>query len=512
MFSRILFLSLIIVSLRSTAQIIQYRDLVFNNVGFRINTDGNLFENAPDKKAFYRIPAYSTSTTIYAANLWFGATLPNGDTATTIGTYILNGQETMIGPTSNNYDAAFFQRYYRTWPMDVVKIKYHREHFQDQGYVPDSAITDWPANGREGIDIGPFAPYADVNNNNTYDPENGDYPHIPGDMAVFFFKNSANPQAANTTGGKKLQLAISGFLFAFATDYGPLSTTVFIRTTVKNAGTETLNNFYAGIWTDGDIGESTDDFAGSIPSKNAVFTYNADNSDNNFGGNPPAQSFAWLNTPLSSASIYNTTQITEPFDGYSTYYFLLSGKDLQGQEKADGLFDFPDNPSVPAGNSEFAFQNQPSDRRMLAPTLIGTMQPGESTCLDGAWVWSRNEDLLQGTNLKNVTSLDTLITSVSQFYSDFLGNDCMYYTTSVAESAENTVFQLFPNPGSGLLNIQYTGKDANKIVIYDTFGRSILQQDFSTKLQLADLPAGTYFLSIILKNGTHLDGKAFVLE
>ncbi len=496
------------------AQPVQFRDLVYNQVSFRVNTDGSLFENSMEKKPFFKVPGNGQVSSIYAANWWCGATLPDGDTATLVGTYVASGQETMPGPISSNYNAEYSNKYYKTWPMTVDLVNYHRSHYQENGYQLDPTIAEWPAEGRPGVDVGPFAPYHDFNNNGTYDPLNGDYPAIPGDMALFYVRNSINNQVANTTGGKKLKLALSGFIYGFYAFDGPLSKTVFIKTRVTNGGIEALTNLYVALWLDGDIGNSTDDFGGSIPGRNAVYMYNSDNQDEgtiatSYGENPPAQGYLWLNAPLSSAAVYNSSEMSEPFQGYSRYYNYLSGKSALGLDKVGGLYDFPGNPAEGGMDTEVGAGNAPGDRRLVAPTFIKELAPGEQVCLDGALVWAKGE----GNNLENVTELDTELGKIQQFYQDFLGGGCDYYASSVNMVSAPEPVSLYPNPAKEEVFVSGANYGViATIVVVDVLGKELLHIPFTPRFSVENLPAGLYHVRLLTKDSKPVANTMLIKE
>ena len=70
------------------------------------------------------------------------------------------------------------------------EIDNHITNYSDPNYQVPEAIISWPAHG--DIALGQnynLAPYIDVNDNNIYDPYNGDYPCIKGDEAIYMIRN-----------------------------------------------------------------------------------------------------------------------------------------------------------------------------------------------------------------------------------------------------------------------------------------------------------------------------------
>ncbi len=496
------------ISLSSVAQLVQFRDLIFNDVAFRHNTAATFFENGAQGKSGYLIPASGSGSPIFASNLWFGATLPNGDTATLVGSYNFAGQEFIPGPISSNYDTDYFAKYYKTWLMTIEQVNFHRTHYLDSAYQMDTAIATWPANGRPGLESSlNLAPYYDLNNNQIYDPETGDYPAIPGDMNLFYMQNSCSNQSANTTGGKKLKLQLNGFLYAFRSATAPMSTTLFHKMIIIHGGDQPYNGLLCGTWIDADIGGNFDDLGGTMVDLNAVYAYNSDNNDsqgkNPYGLNPPAQGFMWLNTNLSSSTIYSYPD--EPEKTYAPYYYYLSGKNFDGSDKFNP-FDFPGDPYLLDTNSEFGAHHSGTDRRLLATTNLGTINPGQTICLDAAFVWSRGGNQ----HLENVNTLREDAISIRDFYNGTLNGSCFRYAAGIEEKQDFSSFLIYPNPTSGLINLSGVPPQAVAISITDNLGREVLRSSYQNQLEILALETGIYLLSIYDKDGRRLHSTQLI--
>lgn len=502
-------LLLSLLSFFGIAQPVQWRDLTFNDIFFRHNTDGSLFENTQEGRGFYRIPADGKSGTIFASQLWFGSVLSSGDTATLVGSYTFNGSETLPGPISKSYDSDYFSRYYKSWILTSEQVKFHREHYQDFGYIAIPEITSWPANGRDTLDSkAALAPYFDVNQNSLYDPENGDYPAIPGDMNLFYMKNSCSNQTANTTGGKKLKLQISGFLYAFTATTAPMKTTLFHKIIVVNGDTEEYKDLYMGTWIDLDIGGHFDDYGATDTTLQTVYGYNADNGDfgshNPYGENPPVQGFTWLNAPLSSSTVYWYPY--EPEKTYAPYYYYLSGKNFDGSDKAGGKFDFPGDPVTADMNSEPGMNDTAGDRRILATTNLGSLLPGEVKCIDGAYIWSRSGD----NNIDNVAIFRNEVEYVREFYNTWLYGECQQYSSGIGENEISTL-SVYPNPSNSSIHISGLPQDrAFAVEIIDALGRTVLSSSLQSELDISPLEKGVYLIQVNGENGRFYGSITFI--
>ena len=78
----------------------------------------------------------------------------------------------------------------RQWKLTKSEIVNHTINFSNPDYVMPEAIFSWPAHGdiTKGQSSN-LAPYIDIDNNNIYEPHNGDYPCIKGDEAIFMIRN-----------------------------------------------------------------------------------------------------------------------------------------------------------------------------------------------------------------------------------------------------------------------------------------------------------------------------------
>jgi len=79
----------------------------------------------------------------------------------------------------------WYQNSSRVHKVTKEKIDYHRAHFFQENYEMPDEIANWPANIFSSIASNRFAPFHDANSNGIYDPQNGDYPKIKGDVSIF---------------------------------------------------------------------------------------------------------------------------------------------------------------------------------------------------------------------------------------------------------------------------------------------------------------------------------------
>ncbi|MDB4082974.1 hypothetical protein N9502_01770 [Vicingaceae bacterium] len=70
----------------------------------------------------------------------------------------------------------------------------HQANYNQIGYIMPEGIKNWPAFGDTTLGVSKdLAPFFDANNNGCYDPQNGDYPVIKGDEALYWINHPTNP-------------------------------------------------------------------------------------------------------------------------------------------------------------------------------------------------------------------------------------------------------------------------------------------------------------------------------
>ncbi len=110
-------------------------------------------------------------------------------------------------------------------------------------------------------------------------------------------------------------------------------------------------------------------------------------------------------------------------------------------------------------------------------------------------------------------------TSTSEVYMNFpAGSDWSEHSTqfciavSNIESAENNTNEIYPNPTTGIINLEFSDI-ISKIEIYNNLGQMLIHSDVSDKnasVNLNDLPNGIYMIKVTTGNETIV--KRFVLE
>ena len=157
-------------------------------------------------------------------------------------------------------------------------------------------FTDSNGNGRR--DHGEA--YEDFNLDAIYNSPDGRYitgedpPDMSFDQHHWYVANDLNEGShANlwSTPPLGIELQVSSFGFNEGT---PLDNVQFFRYLLVNKGGNSIEDLYFGHWTDADVGDANDDYAGCDTSLDLTFFYNGELHDQDYGLQTPAVGFALL--------------------------------------------------------------------------------------------------------------------------------------------------------------------------------------------------------------------------
>lgn len=283
-------------------------DLDLNNVRTTIFTSGDMWWDL-NSNPRYEIPKGSGKHSMFAGALWLGGLDGGGNLKSAAMTYRSGGNDFWPGPLAladASTEASICNAYDKHWKITRQEVE---EYYL--GAAPTEVISTWPGNG---IDDGVFpgfdseiAPFVDGNGNGVYEPDlrddNGfaiEYPayDITGDLGcdarlfgdeTLWWVFNDNGNIHTETGGFPLGMEIRAQAFAFATN-NALNNMTFYNYELINRSTFTVNETYFGVWTDPDVGNYTDDFAGCDVGRGLGYVYNGDEDDETifgYGANPP---------------------------------------------------------------------------------------------------------------------------------------------------------------------------------------------------------------------------------
>jgi len=297
-------------------------DLDINNVRTTILVGGDMWWDTTNPK--YEVPKGSGKHSLYAGALWIGGVDEGGQLKLAAQTYRQTGADFWGGPldtTSASITQLKCNEYDRLWKVTKTDV----QNFIDNPSTATNAIKSWPGNGDAASNEGTYlAPYVDVNHNDIYDYEGGDYPgynfsgdyptvpgvnkrvcneYLFGDQTIWWvFNDVGNVHSA--TGGLPIGLEIRAQAFAFQTN-DEINSMTFYKYQIINRSSTKLKDTYFGQWVDPDLGEPTDDYVGCDVGRGLGFCYNGDAEDgtaSGYGFNPPAVGVDFFQGPVADTT------------------------------------------------------------------------------------------------------------------------------------------------------------------------------------------------------------------
>ncbi|MES2627899.1 MAG: T9SS type A sorting domain-containing protein [Bacteroidota bacterium] len=465
----------------------------FGNVRFNVNILGPIFNDLNTPRGGFEIPASSGQYSIYASNIWLAANTPSGHriAAETMVPF----QEFMPGPISTDYGPYYQASFSKIWSVTKDQIQYHLAHYTESDYITPEGIASWPGNFH--ADSASYAEYNDLNNDGVYQPALGEYPTIKGDRCVYYIRNDVAPGAKLSTNTESMQVTVCVYVYAFDNPTPAwLQNTIFVDYRVVNSSNQPWQQARFGVWTDFDLGDQNDDYIGSSTQSNSVFVYNGDDVDGidstGYGTTPPAMAQVFLNHSLYT-SYHSSADTLEANKAYE----YLNKYDENGSLRSDA-FMYNGNPFANTGNTEDKLSNAPGNRKVLAGIDLGNLAPGESKCVNTAYLWSR---AASGNRLASVGTLNQELAELKTWFNTN-GSPCLDETNGIESvTSQGMAVSVYPNPVSDKLYVTTGGSDQiASLLVRNSIGQEVLSGTGSS-LNTSGLPSGSYLLEVTNTSG-----------
>jgi len=198
-------------------------------------------------------PKNSGVSDLSMINPWLANKDANENTIVVGEQYESIGYEFFNGPLADDYTGEYMKKYFRTWKVTKEEIDRHKTEYGNPEYKIPEAIQNWPAgfieyNGYQYEQ----ADFIDLNENDIYEPELGDYPKISGDQAVLYVVNNGRYQNGNFyTMPSTDSLNVDMFVMVYAfdrPDHEIFNNTFFMKYKVINKSNIAYNDFRLGQW------------------------------------------------------------------------------------------------------------------------------------------------------------------------------------------------------------------------------------------------------------------------
>lgn len=485
-----------------------------------------------------RSPKGSCKSNIFSGSLWLGCVV-NNEVHLAAQTYRQGGIEFVPGPINKGfpiYDSIMQKKYNRLWKIDKPTIdKFKTDFANGQTFAIPDVILTWPAHGDEGIGQRKnMAPFIDNNHDGKYNPYDGDYPDIKGDMSVFFIMNDA--QLHSETGGLPFEFEFYVMAYSYAcsdikagSSNEVLNNTVFMEYKMINRSSQNFNGIKAGLWLDIDNGNERDDYVGCNPKIGYAYGYNGDNFDegaSGYGAHPPATAAIPLGGDSTQSYMSNFYSYQNDFSvkgnpSYPLHYWYALNTRYRSNEAvvypiAGGnpnpndttLYMFPgknDLQNRPEW-SEYTFNNPIGSRTFVLSIPSFNLAINKDTAITFALVFSQTNDTTAYPN-PILNKLENDVLKVKSWFANNTFPTCSKLIAGenvVEESKRNVVASLYPNPSNGLVWVKHSLGIQATIKIYNLSGVLLQTIDNATQnqeLDLGHLAQGFYFIQISTPDG-----------
>ncbi len=334
-------------------------NLDINNVRCRLMNGGDMWWDLVGNPR-YEVPKVNNPAdarhSMFAGAVWIGGIDASGQLRIAAQTYRQQGNDYYPGPLRNDGTASTEREICEKWDKHFVITREQIQQFiadYKAGKVDYSKypiIKDWPAINPDPDFEKYLAPFVDVNGDGDYNPDDGDYPDIIGDQAVWWVINDKG-NIHSETGGQPIGIEMQIMAFAFATT-NAINNMTFYKYLIINRSTLTLTQTYIGQWADPDLGYFQDDYVGCDTVRGLGYCYNGDADDESTQGGyglfPPAIGIDFFQGPLADTA----DGIDNDKDG------LVDEVDIDGKDNdGDGLIDEPDEIYERIGMAAFFYYN-----------------------------------------------------------------------------------------------------------------------------------------------------------
>ncbi len=484
----------------------------------------------------------------YSSSFWFSALDGEGNLQVAANQYANTANYDFIaGPyvPSDNGNNEWCEFYTRTWKATSLEIRILRSAFANGSLEKEEIpvdILEWPALGNEEIGIFgenqgyALAPFYDYNQDGMYDPMLGDYPivlsenpfFLPHQFMVSFYNDGYYHK---NTFGDRLNIEVLQIDYVLDCPQTPeINQCIFTRAVVRNRSAQAYEPLTIGLWEDNTLDCYDEDKVGCNVGLNATYTYNKDGIENYescpfladiLDAGTPLHSKLFLSHPIegfmatSSGKNIEVSNINSP-SSPEGYHNLLKGRWNDGTPLTFGgsgynlgstdttLFIFPDSPLDSLG---WSMQHSDSinfyDIRTLTTLHSSKVDVGETVTIDFAdfvFYDKNKEGLGVFEDWENAVIL--IKEAFEGFKTDFF--PCAS-VSSVTPDPESFEFQIFPNPSSEIINVEFPDHLASgQIELINFDGKHIesytINSKFST-FSVGELPIGIYLLRVRTVDG-----------
>jgi hypothetical protein len=265
----------------------QYKKIAINNLEMWFSNNG-ISSSAPDGYWGLMFPKNSDQNLVYIDGPILSGMV--GDSVRLIGSTYLSALQPGpsiqgVNPVDPRYRIYMVRKNWEELnPIDefisgpgYTKVDYERDY------------NEWP------IDMG--APYEVVNSNKI--------PKFIGDEQAWYVMNDFDFLSNQFYGSASCGTEWQALVWAYNESERALGNVIFKKYTIINKGKEPIENAYLSYWSDTDIGDATNDCAGSDTVLSLGYAYNGGVTDAVYGAVCPAIGYAFIQGPTVKSDNLN---------------------------------------------------------------------------------------------------------------------------------------------------------------------------------------------------------------
>jgi hypothetical protein len=382
-----------------------------------------------------------------------------------------------------------------------------------------------------------------VNNDEIYNPNDGDYPQIRGDQAVYTVFTDFRDNETRTEN----PLGIEGHLmmYGFQSNDPKLAKTIFLNYRFVNISQNSYQNFITGTDHLSGIGDYSDDLVGCDTLNDYYYYYNGDNYDDTtseqigFGENPPALGVIPLNKELFSFTGWSGNHIADTENTGNGEYDInyLKGLKNDGSPFYANSYKAVTSSQANGDTTRYIFTGDPAqdtgwtnyrDSTIFSSSLLvlngvvsginhGDFNPGDTVEVDYAITIAENTG---NTLYSEVADLRSQVLDIQNWYNNYRFDDwkhsCMLVNSTIPKSSitDKSDFKVYPNPTLGAFTLQVNSvKRGANFKLFNSLGTLIKDgaiQTEKTNFNFSSLSSGVYLLKV--NNGSQSSTQPILIK
>lgn len=470
-----------------------------NNINARISVAGDNFYDG--QNPVFEVPKGNHTNGLFNSCLWIGGLEKNNIKIAAM-TYRQNGSDFWAGPIDTT-NGTVPDSVSRIWDHVYKVTKAEINDFLANGTI-SASIANWPANQKWSHYTRKLAPYVDVDHNGYYNPKDGDYPDIKGDVYLWWIFNDA--AAAHTeTGGDPLKVEVHASAYAWNCGNDPIKyNSLFLEYEIFNRSGGNIDSMMPGIFTDFAIGFAVNKYEGTSRAGNSYYSYFSSGYDSGqYGKNPPVMAVTFLNDSIRRCITYDNDFTAYGNPNQPQHYFnFLAGLDKTGKPFNNGQsLMYPGIPFSSDGQNEPG-SKKPGFRRVLGSFGPYRVLPNESKKLRFAYTYYRNESKDFKENISwALDNMKALAQSTQAQQESCTGS------SSIATASGVHTLKAYPNPAQNYVQLQWEGAMPQAVTMVNQLGQVVFDQRtglgmHSLQINTEPMAAGIYTIVMYTATGT----------